>query len=86
VLKQHRARFDECPKVSDQRKQVKLQLLQNLSQTNGNNMKNVRYETSRLFRKKSKYLKEKINELLTKVKVMCGCMVPRILNLSTRWR
>jgi hypothetical protein len=40
--------------------------LQNPSQTNGDNLNNVRHETSRTFRnKKRKYLKEKINELET---------------------
>jgi len=40
--------------------------LQNPSQTSGDNLNNVRHETSRTFRnKKREYLKEKINELET---------------------
>jgi hypothetical protein len=39
--------------------------LQNPSQINGDNLQNLRYETSRTFRKKKReYLKGKINELL----------------------
>jgi hypothetical protein len=50
-------------------KQAKLQWLQNPSQNNGDNLKNLRHETSRTFRnKKRKYLKGKINELQTKNK------------------
>jgi hypothetical protein len=57
---------DECSKLLDQRKQVKLQWLQNPSQINGDNQKNLRRETSRTFRKKKmEYLKEKINKLET---------------------
>jgi hypothetical protein len=53
----------------DQRKQAKLQLLQDLSEINGNNLNNVRREASRHFRnKKRKYLKGKINELATNSK------------------
>jgi hypothetical protein len=37
--------------------------LQNPSQINGDNLKNLRSETSRTFRNKKKYLKGKINEL-----------------------
>jgi hypothetical protein len=55
---------NECSKLIDQRKQAKLQWLQNPSQINGDNLKNVRCETSRTFRKKQReYLKGKINEL-----------------------
>jgi hypothetical protein len=40
--------------------------LQNSNQINGDNLKNLRYETSRIFRKKKReYLKGKINELET---------------------
>jgi hypothetical protein len=57
---------DECSKLIDQRKQAKLQLLQNPNQTNGDNLQNLRRETSRTFRnKKREYLKSKINELET---------------------
>jgi hypothetical protein len=50
----------------DQRKQAKLQLLQNPSQINGDNLQNLRHEISRTFRnKKREHLKGKINELET---------------------
>jgi hypothetical protein len=43
--------------------------LQNPSQINGDNLKNLRRETSRIFRhRKRGYLKGKINELETKNK------------------
>jgi hypothetical protein len=57
---------DECLKLIDQRKQAKLQWLQNPSQVNGNSLQNLRRETSRNFRnKKREYLRGKINELET---------------------
>jgi hypothetical protein len=66
-LKHNKPWFDdECSKLTDQRKQAKLQWLQNPSQINGDNLKNLRRETSRIFRnKKREYLKDKINELET---------------------
>jgi hypothetical protein len=52
-LKQHKPWFDEgCSELLDQRKKAKLQWLQDPSEINGNNLKNVRGETSRYFRKK----------------------------------
>jgi hypothetical protein len=55
---------DECSKLIDQRKQVKLQWLQNPNRTNRDNLQNIRHETSRIFRnKKREHLKGKINEL-----------------------
>jgi hypothetical protein len=41
-----------CAKLLDQRKQAKLQFYQNQSQINGGNIKNVRREIGRNFRKK----------------------------------
>jgi hypothetical protein len=66
-LKQHKPWFDEeYSKLLDQRKQAKLQWLQNLSQTNGDILNNVGSETGRNFRyKKSKYVKQKMNGLKT---------------------
>jgi hypothetical protein len=66
-LKHNKPWFDdECSKLIDQQKQSKLQWLQNSSQINGDNLKNLRCETSRTFRnKKREYLKSKINELET---------------------
>jgi hypothetical protein len=57
---------DECSKLIDQQKQTNLQWLQNPNQINGDNLQNLRRETSRRFRKKKReYLKGKINELET---------------------
>jgi hypothetical protein len=40
--------------------------LQNPSQINGDNLQNLRHETTRIFRKKEReYVKDKINELET---------------------
>jgi hypothetical protein len=64
-LKHNKPWFDdECSKLIYQWKQVKLQWLQNPNQINGENLKNLRSETSRTFRnKKREYLKGKTNEL-----------------------
>jgi hypothetical protein len=51
-------------KLLDKRKQSKLQLLQDPSVIDGDNLNNVRYEANRHFRKKKReYLKDKIIEL-----------------------
>jgi 2-oxoglutarate dehydrogenase complex dehydrogenase (E1) component-like enzyme len=67
-LQQQKPCFNkECSKLLDQRKQAKLQWLQNPNQTNEDNLNNVRRETGRTLRnKKREYQKEKINELETK--------------------
>jgi hypothetical protein len=59
--------FNEgCSKLLDQRKQAKLQWLQDPSEVNGDNSNNISRETSRKFRnKKREYLKNKIDELAT---------------------
>jgi hypothetical protein len=64
---QHKPWFDEeCSDFLDQRKQAKMQLLQNPNQNNVDNLSNVRREASRHFRNKwKKYLRTKINELET---------------------
>jgi hypothetical protein len=66
-LKHNKPWFDdECSKFIDQRKQAKLQWLQNPNQINRENLQNLRHETSRIFRnKKREYLKGIINELET---------------------
>jgi hypothetical protein len=58
-LEQCKSWFDKaCSKLSDQRKQAKLQWMQNPSQINGLTLNNVRHETRRTFRnKKMEYLK-----------------------------
>jgi hypothetical protein len=69
-LKKHKPWLSErCSKLSDQRKEVKLQWLQDPSEINGDNLNNVRREASRYFRnKKREYLDDKINEVATNSK------------------
>jgi hypothetical protein len=53
-----------CSELLGNRKQAKLQWLQDPSTINGDNLDNIRLETSRNFRnKKKEYLKDKIDEL-----------------------
>ena len=70
-LKQHKPWFDEeylC--FLDQRKQVKMQWLWDLNQSNIDNLNNVWHKASRHFRNKKKaYLKAKIEELETNSKI-----------------
>jgi hypothetical protein len=68
--KQHKPWFDEgCPKLLYQRKQAKLQWLQDPSEINGDNLNNIRCGASRHFRNsKREHLKGKINELTTNSK------------------
>jgi hypothetical protein len=68
--KQHKPWFDKgCSELLGQRKQAKLQWLQNQSEINGDNLNNGRCEASRHFRiKKREYLKGKINEPATNSK------------------
>jgi hypothetical protein len=50
---------EECSKLLDQRKEAKLQWLQDPSEINGDNLNNVRREAGRYFRtKKREYLKD----------------------------
>ena len=69
--KQHKPWFDkECVDFLDQRKQAKMQWIQDPSQSNVDNLNNVRRNASRHFRNKKKaYLKAKIEELETDSKV-----------------
>jgi hypothetical protein len=69
-LRKHKPWFVKgCSKLLDQRKQTKLQWLQNPIEVNGDNPNNVRREAGRHFRnKKREYLKDKINELATNSK------------------
>jgi hypothetical protein len=66
-LRKHKPWFGEgCSKLLDERKQTKLQWLQDPSEINGDNLNNVSREASRHFRnKKKEYLKNRINELAT---------------------
>jgi len=63
-LKQHKPWFDEERLgFLDQRKQAKMQWIQDQSQGNVDNLNNVRRDASRNFRNKKKaYLKAKIEE------------------------
>jgi hypothetical protein len=69
-LRKHKPWFDKgCSKLLDQRKQAKLQWLQDPNEINGDNPNNVRHEASRHFRNRMReYLKDKINELATSSK------------------
>jgi hypothetical protein len=54
-LKKHKPWFDDgCCKLLDERKQAKLQWLQDLSEINRVNLNNIRRETSRHLRQKKK--------------------------------
>jgi hypothetical protein len=69
-LKKHKPWFDEeCSKLLDQRKQAKLQWLQDPDEINGYNLNDVRHEAGSYFgTKKREYLKDKINEIATNSK------------------
>jgi hypothetical protein len=55
---------------TDERKQAKLQWLQDPSEINGDNLNNIRRETRRHFRNKEReYLKDKIDELAMNSKI-----------------
>jgi hypothetical protein len=60
-LRKHKPRFDEgCSKLLYQRKQAKLQWLQDPNEVNGDNLNNIRCKASRHFRnKKREYPKDK---------------------------
>ena len=70
-MKQHKPWFDEeCLGILDQRKQAKMQWIQEPSQSNVDNLNNVRHEASRHFKNKKKdYVKTKIEELETNSKI-----------------
>ena len=70
-MKQHKPwSFEECLGCLDQMKQTKMQWIQDPSQSNVDNLNNVRRDASRHFRKKKKaYLKAKIEELETNSKI-----------------
>jgi len=70
-LKQHKPWFEEeCLRFLDQRKQAKMQWVQDPSQSNVDDLNNVRREASRHFKNKRKaYLKAKIDVLETDSKI-----------------
>jgi hypothetical protein len=69
--KQHKPWFDkECVDFLDQRKQAKMQWIQDPSRGSVGNLNNIRSDASRHFRNKKKaYLKVKIEELETNSKI-----------------
>jgi hypothetical protein len=71
-LKQHKTWLDEeCLCFLDQKKQAKLQWLQDPNRSDIDNLNNVKREASRHFRKKKKeFLKDKIDkhETISKIK------------------
>jgi hypothetical protein len=73
----HKSWFDEkCSKLLDQRKQVKLQWLQDQSEENGNNRNDITHEASRYFRnKRGEYLEIKSMSLqrtaITRISEAC---------------
>ena len=70
-LKRHKPWFDKkCVGFLDQRKQTKMQWIQDPSRSNVDNLNNVRSDASRHFRNQKKaYLKAKIEELETNSKI-----------------
>jgi hypothetical protein len=64
-LKMHKPWFDDgSSELLDQRKQTKFQLLQDRSKMNGDNLNNIRCETSKLLRNKNgEYLKAEMMSL-----------------------
>jgi len=70
-LKQHKTWFvEECLGILDQRKRAKMQWIQNPSQSNVDNLNNVRREVSRYFRSKMKaYLRAKIEGIETNSRI-----------------
>jgi hypothetical protein len=64
-LKKQKPWFDEgCTRLLYQRKEAKLQWLQDPSEVNGDNLNNVRHEARKYFRnKKQEYPNDKITEL-----------------------
>jgi hypothetical protein len=66
-LKKHKPWFDDgCSESLDQRKRAKLQWLQDPNEMNGDNLNNIRCETSRHFRNRK--TKGKTDELATNSK------------------
>jgi hypothetical protein len=70
-MKHHKPWFDEdCLGILDQRKQAKMQRIQDPSQSNVDNLNNVICDARRQFRNKRKaYLKAKIEEMETNSKI-----------------
>jgi hypothetical protein len=69
-LKKHKPWFYKgCSKLLDERKEAKLQWLQDTSEINWDNLCNIRCEAGRHFRnEKRDFLKDRINEIATNSK------------------
>jgi prefoldin subunit 5 len=64
ILAKENRKDEGCSKLLDQRKQAKLQLLQDPRQIDGDNLNNIIHEANRRFvNKKRESLEDKINEL-----------------------
>jgi hypothetical protein len=71
-LKKHKPWFDEgCSKLLDQRKEAKLQWLQDPSEINGDNLNNVRHEAIRYFRNKKAILRSLQRTVRTRTSETC---------------
>ena len=81
-LKQHKPWFDEeCLGFLDQRKQAKMQWIHDPSQSNVDNLNNVRCDASRHFRNKKKaYLRAKVEKLETNSKIKNISGLYRVIN------
>jgi len=86
-LKQNKPWFDEeCLGFLDQRKQAKIQWTQDPSQSNVDNLNNVRREVSRHFRNKKKaYVRANIEELETNSKIKNIGDLYRGINDFKKW-
>ena len=84
-LKQHKVWFDEeCLGFLDQRKQAKMQWIQDTSQSNVNNLNNVRCEATVHFRNEKKvYQTAKVEELEinSKIKKTLGTCIGASMTL-----
>ena len=70
-MKQHKSWFDkECLGFLDQKKQAKKQWAQDPSQSNVDNLNNVRRGARRHFKNKKEYVRAKIEELETNSKII----------------
>jgi len=83
-MKQHKPWVDEeSLGFSDQRKQAKMQGVQDPSQSNVDNLNSVRCEASRCFRnKKKEYLKTEIEKLETNSKIQILRNLKRFTSLE----
>ena len=86
-LKQYKPWFDEeCSGILDQRKRAKMLWIQDPSQSNVDNLNNVRREFSRHFRNKKKaYLRAKIEEIESNSNIKNIKDLYRGINAFKKW-